>query len=132
VTAAEAATPVFDGRSIIEHAQRVAESIRAINHLSMHPESTPDPAVIYRVVMDLHIAAIRLPQAFDQLDRGLAHLARTAGVIGCDADRGWVAPLAAGLAADHADALSCALQTAAQYLGTLSLREEMEEEEGER
>jgi hypothetical protein len=131
VTAADAATPVFDGLSLIEHAQRVAESIRAINHLSMHPESTPDPAVIYRVVMDLHTAAIRLPQAFDQLDRGLAHLSRSAGVIGCDPHRGGLAPLADGLAADHADALSCALQTAAQYLGTLSLCEEIEEE-GER
>jgi hypothetical protein len=130
VTAAEAATPVIDGLSITEHAQRVAESIRAINHLSMHPESAPDPAVIYRVVMDLHTAATRLPQAFDQLDRGLAHLARTAGVDGCDAGRGGLAPLAAGLAAEHADALSCALQTAAQYLGTLSLCDQIEEEAG--
>jgi hypothetical protein len=127
VTAAEAATPVFDGLSITEHAQRVAESIRAINHLSMHPDSTPDPAVIYRVVMELHTAATRLPQAFDQLDRGLAHLARTAGVDSCDPGRGGVAPLAAGPAADHADALSCALRTAAQYLGTLSLCDRIEE-----
>jgi hypothetical protein len=130
VTAAEAATPVLDGLTLTEHAQGVAESIRAINHLSMHPESTPDPAVIYRVVMELHIAAIRLPQAFDQLDRGLARLARTASVDGCDAGRGGLAPLAAGLAAEHASALSCALQTAAQYLGTLSLREEIEVEGG--
>jgi hypothetical protein len=130
VTAAEAATPVFDGLSITEHAQQVAESIRAINHLSMHPESTPDPAVIYGVVMELQTAATRLPQAFHQLDRGLAHLARTAGIDGCDADRGGLAPLAAGLAAEHADALSCALQTAAQYLGTLSLCDRIEEETG--
>jgi hypothetical protein len=128
VTAAEATTPVFEGLTITEHAQRVADSIRAINHLSIHPESTPDPAVIYRVVMDIHIAATRLPQAFDQLDRGLAQLARTAGVDGCDADRGGVEPLAAGLAAEHANALSCALQTAAQYLGTLSLCDQIEEE----
>jgi hypothetical protein len=130
VTAAEAATPVFDGLSITEHAERVAESIRAINHLSMHPESTPDPAVIYQVVMDLRTAAIRLPQAFDQLDRGLAHLTRTAGVDGCDIGRGGLAPLAAGLAAERAGALSCALQTAAQYLGTLSLSDRIEEETG--
>jgi hypothetical protein len=130
VIVAEAATPVFDGLSITEHAQRVAESIRAINHLSMHPESTPDPAVIYRVVMELHTAAIRLPQAFDQLDRGLAHLARTAGVDGCDIGRGGLAPLAAGLAAEHANALSCALQTAAQYLGTLFLSDRIEQKAG--
>ena len=42
----------------------------------------------------------------------------------CDTDRGRVAPLAASFAAEHADALSCALQTAAQYLGSLSLREQ--------
>jgi hypothetical protein len=130
VTAAEGATPVFDGLSITEHAQRVADSIRAINHLSMHPESTPDPAVIYRVVMDLQTAAIGLPQAFEQLDRGLARLARTAGVDGCDADRGGLAPLAAGLAAEQANALSCALQRAAQYLGTLSVCDQIEEEAG--
>jgi hypothetical protein len=130
VTAAVGATPVFDGLSITEHAQGVVESIRAINHLSMHPESTPDPAVIYRVVMELHTAATRLPQAFHQLDRGLAHLARTAGVDGCDPDRGGLAPLAAGPAAEHANALSCALQTAAQYLGTLSLCDRIEEEAG--
>lgn len=130
MTAAAAATPVFDGLSITEHAQRVAESIRAINHLSMHPESIPDPAVIYRVVLDLHTAAIRLPQAFDQLDRGLAHLARTPGVDSCDIGRGGLSPLAAGLAAEHANALSCALQTAAQYLGTLSLCDQIEEESG--
>ena len=60
MTTPEATTPVFDGLSITELSERVAKSIRAINHLSMHPESTPDPAVIYRVVMDLHTAATRL------------------------------------------------------------------------
>ena len=124
MTSAQGATPVFDGLSITEHAERVAESIRAINHLSMHPESMPDPAVTYRVVMDLHTAATRLPQAFHQLDRGLGHIALTAGIENYDTDRGGVAPLAACYAAEHADALCFALQTAAQYLGTLSLREE--------
>ena len=127
MTTAEATTPVFDGLSITEHAERVAESIRAINHLSIHPESTPDPAVIYRVVMDLHTAATRLPQAFDQLDRGLAHIDRKAGVDGCDAGRGGVAPLAASFAAEHADALSSALQAAAQYLGGISLLAQIED-----
>jgi hypothetical protein len=127
VTTAEATTPVFDGLTITEHAERLAESVRAINHLSRLPESTPDPAVIYRVVMELHIAATRLPQALDQLDRSLAHLARTAGIDGCDIGRGGVAPLAVCFATGQAVALSGALQTAAQYLGTLSLREEIEE-----
>ncbi|MCU4183846.1 hypothetical protein K6U06_05695 [Acidiferrimicrobium sp. IK] len=130
MTSAQGATPVFDGLSITEHAQRVAESIRAINHLSMHSESTPDPAVIYRVVMELHIAASRLPQAFQQLDRRLRYLARTRGIDGCDAGRGGIAPLAACFAADHADALSDALQIAARYLGTLFLRDQIEEEAG--
>jgi len=113
------AVPVFDGLAVLEHGDRMAESVRAINHLCRQAGSVPDPATIYRLVMCMETAVRRIPQALSQLDARLATLADRPGVVGLTG--GEDSPLAAPQAAEHADALADALESAAQYLGCLSL-----------
>ncbi len=111
--------PVFEGLTVVEHAERMSESVRAINHLSRLAESVPEPATIYRIVMLIETAARRIPQALDQLDWRLAALADRLGPTGLSGPGG--SPLTDSRAAEHAVALADALGSAAQLLGQLSM-----------
>lgn len=111
--------PVFDGLTVVEHADRMSEAVRAINHLSQLAGSIPEPATIYRIVMHMETAARQLAQALGQLDWRLATLADHPGLVGLSAAGG--APLEASYAVEHANALADALRWAAQCLGRLSL-----------
>jgi len=115
----EPVLPVCEGLTVVEHAERMSESVRAINHLSRLAESVPEPATIYRIVMHIETAARRTPQALSQLDRRLATLADRPGLLGLGGTGR--SPLNASRAAEHAAALADALESAAQLLGRLCL-----------
>ncbi len=104
----------------MEHADRVTESVRAINHLSRLAGSVPEPATIYPVITHMERAAHRLPQALGQLDRRLTDLAAVPDVVGLSGDPE-ERPLNDSHAGEHANALARALQSAAQCLGRPSL-----------
>lgn len=79
--------PVFDDLTIAEHAARVAQSVRAINHLSIGPtadRALPYPCDVATVASDLARAVHGLPQALGQLAARLDRLAAS-GRVG-DAD----------------------------------------------
>lgn len=112
-------TPTFDGLSVYEHAERVAASVRAVNHLTFQPPSLPYPSDIYRVVIQIALATQRLAQTFRQLDERLGTLAIGGEVIGLDSSAGGTRPLTFHGALDHARALADAVQAAAEYLSRL-------------
>lgn len=83
-------SPVFDDLSITEHAARAAESVRAINHLSIGPtadRALPYPSELYTVVSDLARAVHGLPQALGQLAARLDRMRMTGRVRDADPDR---------------------------------------------
>jgi len=98
--------PIFDDLTISEHAARVTESVRAINHLSIGP--TADRALTYpsdvsAVVSDLARAIHGLPQAASQLAARLDRLSDTGRVRDTDPDPacGYRAARASALLAEH-------------------------------
>lgn len=115
-----ASEPVFDGLSIQEHAGRIAESVRALNHLTMPPGGLRYPSDIYRVVVQLALAAERLPQLCRQLDERVGVLALDDRVVGLDPSAGGTRPLACCGARDHATVLAGALRAAAEHLSRLA------------
>lgn len=115
-----ASEPVFDGLSAQEHADRIAESVRALNHLTMLPSALRYPSHIYRVVTQLALAAERLPQLCRQLDERLDTLAVGEPVTGLDLSAGGTRPITFHCTLGHARALAAALRAAAEYLSRLS------------
>lgn len=81
--------PVFDGMSIREHAGQVAESVRAINHLSLPwvvDEALPYPSDVAVVVAELARAAHGLRQAAAQLAGRIDRLNQQGRIRDADPD----------------------------------------------
>lgn len=75
--------PTFDGHDVREHAQAVAESIRAINHITGWPHGMTYPSDAYSVLSRLAAVAAMLPQALGQIERTLTRW-HEAGHLGID------------------------------------------------
>lgn len=81
--------PVFEGMSVREHACQVAESVRAINHLSIGragDKSLPYPSDVAVVVAELSRAAHGLQQAAAQLADRIDRLDKAGHVLDADPD----------------------------------------------
>ena len=81
--------PVFDQMSIRQHAGQVAESVRAINHLSLPwvvGESLPYPSDVAVVVAELARAAHGLRQATAQLAGRIEQLQQDGRIRDADPD----------------------------------------------
>ncbi|WAX55138.1 hypothetical protein M6B22_11255 [Jatrophihabitans cynanchi] len=124
---------VFDGMSIREHAGQVAESVRAINHLSLPwvvEESLPYPSDVAVVVAELARAAHGLRQATAQLADRIERLEQAGHIRDADPDpthpdRAALACLLLSVSVAAATGrLATALDSAQQHLSCLACAEQ--------
>lgn len=76
----------YDGR-VLELAERAAEAVRGLNHLTRDFGALSGPAELYRLVGELTVLVGRLPQLLSQLDRWL-QTERDAGRLRADTGTG--------------------------------------------
>lgn len=121
--------PTFDGMTIREHASQVAESVRAINHLSIGragDESLPYPSDVAVVVAELARAAHGLRQATGQLAGRIERLEQAGHVLDAEPDPAHPdrAAMACGFLTTSVSAatgrLASALDRAHQHLSCLA------------
>lgn len=112
---------------VLELAERAAEAVRELNHLTRDPRVFAGPAELYRLVGEFAVLAGGLPQLLGQLDRWLQtehDAGRVRADTGTEAGR-----IVAAAGADLADARDAAhelahvLDAALQHLAHLGATE---------
>ena len=109
-------TSVFDGQTAVEHAERAATAIRAINHLTYHDTALPYPSDAWRLIGQLGSVAYRLQQALRQTAT-LVRDQQERGLIGIDAGTAYAGDPAGAVrdttaALEDAQAAACRLADA--------------------
>ena len=127
------ADPVY----VLELAEALAEIVRALNHLTRHHEALHYPSEADGLVQHLAAAAGRLPQLLSQLSAWLneEYAEGRIRMTGGEFPQAVLAVMAAearlGKAAEHAEALRQALESAASVTSCMAAAGDDGSEEGE-
>jgi hypothetical protein len=114
--------PVFEGLTVAERARRAADSVPAINHLTVWPDrarSLTYPQDVWEVVTGLPAVTQELGQTLEPLDSARVALAESGRLRGLDDELG-ATPLEALGCRTQVQAVDASLRMARDYTGSLS------------